>query len=82
MVVWSAPEAVQDKIAKMRSLGSLKAWGALTKVASAPVFASCLSLSVCPHKPALYSLARTHTRYHSRMCARAQTGASFLKRCC
>lgn len=30
-IVYLAPEAVQDKIAKMRSLGSLRAWGALTK---------------------------------------------------
>jgi hypothetical protein len=59
VVVWSAPEAVQDKIAKMRSLGSLKAWGALTKVASAPVFASvCLCLSV----PTNLRCTRSHAR--------------------
>eukprot|EP00277_Geminigera_cryophila_P004946 CAMPEP_0179434880 /NCGR_PEP_ID=MMETSP0799-20121207/19112_1 /TAXON_ID=46947 /ORGANISM="Geminigera cryophila, Strain CCMP2564" /LENGTH=276 /DNA_ID=CAMNT_0021213937 /DNA_START=92 /DNA_END=923 /DNA_ORIENTATION=- len=31
VVIYSAPPPVLDKIAKMRSLGSLRAWGALTK---------------------------------------------------
>jgi hypothetical protein len=52
VVVYSAPEAVMDKIAKMRSLGSLQAWGAITKVISASVFAQlplCMHPSLCMH---------------------------------
>jgi hypothetical protein len=42
VVVYSAPEAVVDKIAKMRSLGSLQAWGAITRV---------MNPRTCTHTP-------------------------------
>jgi hypothetical protein len=32
VVVYLAPSVIKDKIAKMRSLGSLRTWAALTKV--------------------------------------------------
>ena len=75
MVVYSAPEAVMDKIAKMRSLGSLQAWGAITKVISASVFAQlslCGCLCRCPSR-ALLPPKRTRTR--SRSLSRTPTHA-------